>query len=84
MGWFTFETCAGQPVQAGAHQITPYAQFLQIRWPNGGATWSRPVGIDVRAPDGQTRYLPVVDVTRLALVGIFAAAALSAALFWRK
>ncbi len=65
-------TTRGQSVTRGDITITPQAQALVIRWPNGGWVWNRPTGIDVvQGPD--TTHIPIIDVSRiiqLSLLGL--------------
>lgn len=48
------------------------AQALKIRLPfsNASFTWNRPVAASVTLADGTEQTVPVVDVTRLAQVGL--------------
>ena len=55
----------GDPVTVGDVTITPQSQALTLRWPHGGWTWQRPVAVLV-ARDGETKRIPIVDVTRMA------------------
>jgi hypothetical protein len=50
-------------MKAGDVTITPWVGSLIVRWPGGGFVWNRPVMLVV-AHNGQTRRLPIVDVTR--------------------
>lgn len=65
-------TLAGPPVTVNQLTVTPLAQSLTIRWPQGGFVWNRPVAIIVER-DGQTTRIPILDVTglvQLILLGI--------------
>ena len=62
-------TLAGPPVTVNQLTVTPLAQSLTIRWPQGGFVWNRPVAILIER-DGQTVRMPILDVTGLAqLIG---------------
>ena len=67
-----WETATGEPVTVGNTTVTPEAQALVVRWPRGGWVWNRPVAITVEA-DGETRRVPIVDVTRVAQGALWAA-----------
>jgi hypothetical protein len=65
-------TFAGEPTTTGDITVTPQCKALSIHWPRGGLVWNRPVAVLVER-DGQTRRVPIVDVTRavqLALWGL--------------
>ena len=63
-------TLAGSPVTVNQLTVTPLAQSLTIRWPQGGFVWNRPVAIIVER-DGQSVRMPILDVTGLAqLIGL--------------
>lgn len=59
------ETQTGEPLTVGETTITPQSQALIVRWPRGGFVWNRPIGVIVDR-GGQTRHIPIVDVTRCA------------------
>ena len=61
-----FETHAGNAVQVGTYQITPFVQTLRIEIPGmlGGLIWNRPVSVLARSASGQEQVLPVQDITR--------------------
>ena len=62
IGW---QTVAGQPVTVNDITVTPLAQTLTVRWPQGGLAWNRPVALLVQQADTQQRRVPITDVTRL-------------------
>lgn len=64
-----WQTVSGDRVTAGHVTLTPQSQALTLRWPNGGLVWNRPVAVLVER-DGQSERIPIVDVTRLAQVGL--------------
>lgn len=64
------QTTSGAPVTAGDVTVTPEAQALTVRFPNIGFVWNRPVAVLVER-DGQTERIPILDVTRMAQLGLF-------------
>ena len=69
-----WETIAGKPVTAGDFTVTPQAWALIIRGPYGGWVWNRPVAVQVEPagrPGASAGRIPIVDVTRLAQVGLW-------------
>ena len=64
------ETLTGQPVRVKDTQLRVRSQVVQLRLPigNGGLIWNRPVAVLVRTPDGQDQILPVLNVTRTAVL----------------
>ncbi len=53
----------GKPLKIGDLTVIPEARSLIVRWPHGGFVWNRPVAIIVQR-HGETRRLPIADVTR--------------------
>ena len=53
----------GKPATIGDVTVTPEARSLIVRWSHGGYVWNRPVAIIVQR-HGETRRLPIADVTR--------------------
>lgn len=66
---FQWQTVSGDKLTVGDVTLTPQSQALTVRWPNGGLVWNRPVAVLVER-DGQTERMPVVDVTRMAQLGL--------------
>ncbi len=66
--WRTF---SGDQVTIGDVTVTPQSRALTIRWPNGGFVWNRPVAVLVER-DGSTERVPIVDVTLVARMVLFA------------
>ena len=62
-------TNAGRAVTVGEFTITPISQALTVRFPFGGFVWNRPVTIEVERA-GHVKCIPIVDVTRLAQIGV--------------
>lgn len=69
--WFEWQMKQGEPVVAGDKTITPQSQGLVIRLPIGGLVWNRPVSVLVEQ-NGRTEEIPVVDVTRTAVLTLAA------------
>jgi hypothetical protein len=57
--------------------VTPRSRALVVRGPNGGLVWNRPTAVLVER-DGQTRRVPIVDVTRLLQAGLLGAVLVTA------
>lgn len=68
------ETLTGGPVKVQDSQVRVRSQVLQLRFPfiHGGLIWNRPVAVLVRTADGQDHILPVLDVTRTAVLMLLA------------
>ena len=73
-GIFQLETHSGEPVALGDVRLTPQSQALTMRWPLGGFVWNRPVAVLAQRGDDIER-IPIVDVTLVAQVALFALAA---------
>ena len=70
--WITDRRREGEPIRAGSLTITPIAQafILQIPGLRGGLVFNRPSAVRISQPGAPDRLLPVIDVTRLTIVGI--------------
>lgn len=66
---FKWQTISGDKVTVGDVTVTPQSQALTIRWPNGGLVWNRPAAVLVERGE-QTERIPIVDVTRIAQLGL--------------
>jgi len=76
---FEYRTSEGQPVSHGQLLVTPISRVLAVRLPHLGFVWNRPVA--VRVEDGRsTEELPIVDVTFLAEIGLYAVGLVAAIL----
>jgi len=66
------ETLTSPPITIPDAQVYVRSRLVQLRFPavNGGLIWNRPVAIVVRTPDGQEKIVPILDVTRLALLAL--------------
>ena len=63
-----WQTTSGDKLTIGGVSITPQAQAIVWRGPFGGWAWNRPAAIVVEQ-GGQTKHLPIIDVTRLVQIG---------------
>ena len=63
-----WQTTSGDRLTIGGISITPQAQAIVLRGPFGGWVWNRPAAIVVEQ-GGQTKRIPIVDVTRVAQIG---------------
>jgi len=66
---FQWQTVSGDRLAVGNLSITPQSQALVLRLPFGGLVWNRPVAILVQRGE-QTERIPIVDVTRVAQLGL--------------
>jgi hypothetical protein len=73
--FLTLETAEAPAVEVGPITVTPVARTLTLRFGRVVLTRSWPTAVLV-AREGRTSRVPIVDVTRLALVSIVAVAAL--------
>ena len=64
------ENTSAEPIVVGDTRITPQAQAFSLRFPFGGFVWNRPTAVLVER-DGETRRIPIVDVTRVAQIVLF-------------
>jgi hypothetical protein len=60
---------AGEPQVLGDQTIRLQAQAISLITPFGGFVWNRPTAVLVEK-DGYTDEVPIVDVTRYALISI--------------
>lgn len=68
--FISWQTQPGESLAVADVRLIPQSQVLQIRLPFVGFVWNRPTGITVER-NGRTETFPLIDVTRLALWGIF-------------
>jgi len=64
-----WQTLSGDKVTVGDVTVMPQSKALTICCPRGGLVWNRPVGILVERGE-QTERIPIVDVTRIAQLGL--------------
>ena len=67
--YFKWEPVIGEPQVVGDRTIRLQAQAIMLNTPFGGFLWNRPTAVLVEK-DGITDEVPIVDVTRYALIGI--------------
>lgn len=61
--------------------LVPESLVLAVRWPGGGLVWNWPVALWVIDGD-RVRHLPIIDVTRLAQLGLYVAAGVFLLMAW--
>lgn len=70
-GSINIQTTEGAPVTSGDTVVTPQAQAvtiqLQLPYFGAGFVWNRPAAVLVEK-DGQQERVPIVNVTRLAML----------------
>ncbi len=66
-----WRTASSEPITVGNARLTFQSQALVIRTPIWKRVWNRPVAVLVER-DGQMERLPIVDVTRVAIVALAA------------
>jgi hypothetical protein len=67
-----WQKLSGEPRELGDMTITPESRVLMVRFPgrwDGGYVWNRPAAIVVER-DGERERIPIVDVTRMAQMGL--------------
>ena len=74
-----FETHAGESIQIRDARLIPFTQVLYVQIPGvlGGILWERPVSILVERDDGEEQIIPIQNVTRAILFGLFGVLALT-------
>ena len=89
MSLIRLENQSGQPVKQGDFTITPIMQTFQVKIPDipggyfGGAlTWNRPMAVEVENSDGEVEILPIIDVTRVALLAMLGGSLLCGLIIW--
>jgi hypothetical protein len=70
---------SAEPVTVDDVTVTPRSRALVVRSPKGGFVLNRPTAVLVEQ-DGQTRRIPIVDVTRILQVGLLGLAVLTASI----
>ena len=66
-------TTSGATVVVGNVRATPEARVVTVRLPFGVFVWNRPSGVVVER-DGRVERVPIVNVTRLAQMALWAGA----------
>jgi hypothetical protein len=67
---FQRQTLLGKEITVGDITVTPQSQALTLRWPGGGWVWNRPIAVLVER-GGNAERVPIIDVTRMAQVGLY-------------
>ena len=68
-----WQTTSGDRLTVGEITVTPQSRALTIGMPYGSWVWNRPVALQVdggNAPGAGPARIPIVDVTRLAQLGL--------------
>ena len=81
LGFLKVGATTGQPMQVGGQTLTPEAQVVTVNTRFGGFVWNRPTAVLVDR-DGATERVPIVDVTRYALMALWGVSAGVLALAW--
>jgi hypothetical protein len=72
-GWrdaIQWQTFTGDPIAAGDSILRPQSQALIVHaGKNRGLVWNRPVAVLVER-GGETKRIPILDVTRVAQLGM--------------
>ena len=66
-------TTAGPPIVVGNVRATPQARVVIVRLPFGGFVWNRPTSVEIER-DGRVERLRIVNVTRIAQIGLWGCA----------
>ncbi len=67
--FFNWEPVTGEPQVVGDRVIRLQSQAISLNTPFGGFLWNRPTAVLVEK-DGNTDEVPIVDITRYALISI--------------
>jgi hypothetical protein len=67
---FKWQTVSGETAVVSDIAVTPQSQALTVSWPRGGWVWNRPVAVLVERGEERER-IPIVDVTRVAQLGLY-------------
>jgi hypothetical protein len=79
--YIKYQSISGDPVIRGDTVVTPISSALSISLPFFGFVWNRPSALIVDSKDG-TQKVPIVDLTRVAQLGILTMGFLISALVW--
>ena len=75
------QTRSGTPIQAGNITIQPVSQSVSWISQRFGFVWNRPSALIVESKDG-TQKMPIIDLTRVAQLGLLTTGFLICALLW--
>lgn len=67
--YVSWKPVTGEPQVFGDRVVRLQAQAISLITPFGGLVWNRPTAVLVEK-DGVTDEVPILDVTRYALIGI--------------
>jgi hypothetical protein len=67
---FRWQKVSGETVTVGEIAVTPQSQALTVCWPQGGWVWNRPAAVLVKQGE-EEKHIPIVDVTRVAQLGLY-------------
>jgi hypothetical protein len=67
---FKWQAVSGKTAVVDDIAVTPQSQALTVRWPRSGWVWNRPVAVLVDRGEERKR-IPIVDVTRMAQLGLY-------------
>ena len=81
--FFQWRTISGELMRIGDKRITLQSQFLAVRLPFGGFVWNRPALVLVEQ-HGLVEEIPIVDVTRLAVLALAGLSTAVTVLTWFK
>ena len=79
MRWYSV---SGAPIVRGSVTVTPVARVLTLGRGSGGLFWHFPTHVRVERA-GHVERLPIVDVSRLAVYGLYVLAAALTIRLWR-
>jgi hypothetical protein len=79
--FFQVKTINGESVTAGETTVTPQAQAVSLQLPFWGFVWNRPTAVLVEE-NGRTERIPIIDMTRLAILAAAGLGTAVAVLSW--
>lgn len=71
--WVSWEKRRTEPLVIGSQTVQLESRAIWLRFPYGGRVWHWPTAVYVQQPEGEQR-LPIIDVTRAALLAFTGAA----------
>ena len=78
-----WSSVSGAPIHAGSVTVTPFAGVLSVGGPSGGFFWHFPTHVRVERA-GHVERVPIIDVSRYAVYGLYVLAAILYVRVWRK
>jgi hypothetical protein len=79
--YIKYQSISGDSVTSGDTVVTPISSALSISLPFFGFVWNRPSALIVESKDG-TQKMPIIDLTRVAQLGLLTTGFLICALLW--